>query len=629
MSQQGKDLRKRPSKVAAVANAGSNTPTRAFSTSFIQQNTDWSQLPLDILQHKISPHLETSLPREVCSKWANGILAPYIYLTPERIWDEDTQEDLQNHFVCARGIKLMGLAANRCISILECLLRHLDSIEGASSVREIYFFRCNLGAQLAKTLGTVLRHPQFHLEVIRVFDSTVSVEVADAFGEALKKESPTLQKIIGSAGVAGRSIAPSLAKNTSLVYIGFRGLHTADGAGPKLAEALKQNSTLASLDLRDSAMTFVGIDAFMECLGSNKGLQVFKLSSNLRATKYQKSRLGETSGVAAASLGTNSTLTYLDLSFTPLPTEFYKHFADGLAKNKTLKSLILVDSNCNSPQIKLLSPAISVHPALEKLDISQNMINSDGGEPFTQALVENKSLKKLKLLETKATATVVFNLFNALVDKPNFSSLAISKGHIDSDVIQAFESLIDSDTPIHHLEISEMFFKNLKDVDAVVDLITASTTIKSFKCDTLVNGISTSQYERQRTKKYDCFDKLVEIAAIPGLKKIYINAELTPAQNEIFERSVLQQTELRHLHIHYPGSNPDFLIKALDTLPLQTLSADSPGQKVESDSPLLDALKRSKTLQTVKMRWKHDAWSAIIPHAVSLRSFVTVRDNYI
>ncbi len=130
------------------------------------------------------------------------------------------------------------------------------------------------------------------------------------------------------------SIAKGLMHNSILEHLHLRRCEISDDEAKSLASMLTRNTTLRMLNLSGNRITDVGAWFLADVLTENKSsLSVLNLSAN-RITYVCTPSLAE-------MLKTNTSLRSLDLSFNNISSEGVEHLADSLKYNHTLRFLRL------------------------------------------------------------------------------------------------------------------------------------------------------------------------------------------------------------------------------------------------------------------------------------------------
>lgn len=159
------------------------------------------------------------------------------------------------------------------------------------------------------------------------------------------------------------TISVALHKTRKLTLLDLRGNDRVGDAGAKLlAEGLKTNRTVTTLDLSDCHISDEGLGNIAEVLKVNKTLQKLLLG--------------------------------LNPAITPIGA---KKLSEALKKNKSLRSVSLYRCNVGDEGTVHLSEAIRHNTTLEFLSLFHNNIGNEGGQQLVNALEQNDSLQKLEL----------------------------------------------------------------------------------------------------------------------------------------------------------------------------------------------------------------------------------------
>ncbi|KAG9069785.1 hypothetical protein KI688_009110 [Linnemannia hyalina] len=156
-----------------------------------------------------------------------------------------------------------------------------------------------------------------------------------------------------------------------------------------LANALKTNSTLTTLDLGSKSIGDNGAKALADALKANLTLTTLDLRSN---------SIGDNGAKALArALKTNSALTTLILGNNPIESDGAKTLAEALKINSTLTTLVLFNNLFGSDGAKALAEALKTNSTLTTLDLQNCQIGSDGSKALAEALKTNSTLATLDL----------------------------------------------------------------------------------------------------------------------------------------------------------------------------------------------------------------------------------------
>ncbi|KAG0375297.1 hypothetical protein BGX24_009306, partial [Mortierella sp. AD032] len=212
---------------------------------------------------------------------------------------------------------------------------------------------------------------------------------AKALAEALKTNSAliTLDLKGNSIGDDGaQALSEALKANLTLTTLDLKVNSIRDSGAQALAEALKANSTLTTLNLKGNSIWLKGFVAFSEALNKNSTLTAFDLLSGINPAKTM-----------FEALKADSTLTTLDLTDNSIGPDGAKALAEALKTNSTLTTLNLKFNSIGSDGGQALAEALKTNSTLTTLTLSSNPIGSHGGKALAETLKTNYTLTTLAL----------------------------------------------------------------------------------------------------------------------------------------------------------------------------------------------------------------------------------------
>jgi hypothetical protein len=146
-----------------------------------------------------------------------------------------------------------------------------------------------------------------------------------------------------------------------------------DGA-KALADALKVNSIITSINLRDNYVDVDGAKALANALNVN----------------YSNNNVGVDGAKALAdALKVNSAITSIDLSDNNVGVDGAKALADALKVNSAITSINLTYNKVGVDGAKTLADALKVNPTITTIDLSDNNVGDDGAKALADALKVN------------------------------------------------------------------------------------------------------------------------------------------------------------------------------------------------------------------------------------------------
>lgn len=205
---------------------------------------------------------------------------------------------------------------------------------------------------------------------LRIGDSTIADQDATAIADAIiangrNSPQPSMEELC--------IVCVSLSRD------GASGIFRAVGA-----------SAVKTLSVTFSPVFDDGAVALAEGLSNNKSLTAIGIQCSSRITAEGGAAIGR-------ALRTNSTLLRLCLGSNAMACHAATEFAEGLARNRSLASLIMVDCDIGADGARALGNALEVNSTLEVLDLSTNPLGDDGVIGLADGLSQNKSLTWLYL----------------------------------------------------------------------------------------------------------------------------------------------------------------------------------------------------------------------------------------
>lgn len=202
---------------------------------------------------------------------------------------------------------------------------------------------------------------------------------------------PPKQRVTPSA----HSVVPELARNGhDEPTVSFASTLFSSNMCGQLAQALKTNTTLQTLDLQHNRLKKAA------CMHLANGLPF------------------------------NVTLRKLDLSYNECGDEGMRYFAPGLAANRGLKSLRLTANHLSAVAVGYVVEALKVNNCLQDLSFAENNIGDDGATMLAELLRPGYSLRTLALSSCKIGNAGAVSLAKALATNSTLISLNLSNNRI-------------------------------------------------------------------------------------------------------------------------------------------------------------------------------------------------------
>ncbi|KAF9946037.1 hypothetical protein BGZ72_000747 [Mortierella alpina] len=229
-------------------------------------------------------------------------------------------------------------------------------------------------------------------------------------------------------------LAEALKTNMTLTTLDLERNSIGDNGAQALSEALKTNSTLATLDLRDNSIGPNGAQALSEALKTNSSLTILSLGLNL---------IGSNGAQALSeALKTNLTLTTLTLGDNLIGSNGAQALSEALKTNSTLTTLTLGRNSIGDNGAQALSEALKTNSTLTTLTLDVNSIGPNGAQALSEALKVNSSLTTLTLGSNLIGDNGAQALSEALKTNSTLTTLDLRRNSIRSNGAQALSEAL-------------------------------------------------------------------------------------------------------------------------------------------------------------------------------------------
>src|SRR3990167_6822603 len=222
---------------------------------------------------------------------------------------------------------------------------------------------------------------------------------------------------IDNAGA--EAFAEAFKANTSITTLNLSNTKISDAGVIALAKALKINKSLTTLYLPWGATGDAGAKVLAEALKTNTSLTTLDLSLD--------SKIGDTGAKALAeALKTNTSLRTLNLGSAKITDAGVTALAEALKTKTSLFKFVLSYSKIGDAVAQVLAEALKTNISLSKLNLSNNKISDVGAQAFAEALKINKSLTALYLSGRTLSDAGLCSLAEALKINKSLTTLYFS-----------------------------------------------------------------------------------------------------------------------------------------------------------------------------------------------------------
>jgi Ran GTPase-activating protein (RanGAP) involved in mRNA processing and transport len=269
-------------------------------------------------------------------------------------------------------------------------------------------------------------------------------------------------KEIGLGLESSKVLQEILKDNRHFAFINLSKNNLKDGGCLNISEGILKSLGVVHLDISSNDLTCEGVFKVVKKLSESESL----ISLDLRTHEgHRKNRVGTQGAKGVACLLQSSpVITYINLSNTSLTTKGLNFIVEALEKNLSLSSLnisynhfsnkvmeklanSIVSSNLSELAIagnrignyglqvvsKMLKGGYDGFALIEKLDVSDNEIDSQGLKSLFQALCTNNQLISLNLKKNDFSSGLSECFFEFLVENYSLKSLNLSHCRLSCD----------------------------------------------------------------------------------------------------------------------------------------------------------------------------------------------------
>lgn len=319
-----------------------------------------------------------------------------------------------------------------------------------------------------------------------------------------------------------RIIAEALKKNRSLQTLNLSNCRLGPVGGRLIIEALSNDLPLTELNLDTNNLDLATIQILAEKLKTNRTLQKLSLYGNY-GTDAEAAVHGKGSAMRDM-LRQNRGLTSLNLGSTNLKATDVEMIAEGLRENPTVRDLILssnllggrqeaidavdhllrnsrlsslslqganiVMKENENYQVKALIETLKSHPTLQELNLADHGIRSKHALALAHALSENPHLRTLNFSSFESLRV---DVVTALMENPHLRSLVLHRRSIDYEGIKAVCDALKGQSQITSLSI-EFELGGALDINALREAIRNNKKLEVLEMKIPVDVIVTAEY---------------------------------------------------------------------------------------------------------------------------------------
>ena len=322
---------------------------------------------------------------------------------------------------------------------------------------------CSLGENLDMSSATVV-----HFRYRGIQDAG-----AAAISIALKESSSLITLNLGgnSIGDAGASsLSQTLKANSSLnrLWLDFNKIGVAGASS--LSQALTANSSLTRLDLANNRIGEAGASALSQALTGNSSLTSLNVSGN---------SIGD-AGASALSqaLKANYSLNSLWLDFNKIGVAGASSLSQALTANSSLTRLDLANNRIGEAGASSLSQALTGNSSLTSLSLGGNSIGDAGASALSQALTANSSLTSLNLKDNSIGDAGASSLSQALIANSSLTSLELGHNSIGDAGASSLSQALKANSSLTSLDLDQNIIGDAG-TSSLSQALTANSSLKN------------------------------------------------------------------------------------------------------------------------------------------------------
>ncbi|XP_015748252.1 PREDICTED: nucleotide-binding oligomerization domain-containing protein 2-like isoform X3 [Acropora digitifera] len=268
-----------------------------------------------------------------------------------------------------------------------------------------------------------------------------------------------------------KSLAEALRFNTSLSFLKLSSNNIGDWGTNSLAQALKVNTGLSSLTLHNE---YIGAEA------ANSLAQALRVNTSLSSLKLDYADIGGAEGATslAQALRVNNSLSSLEFRENSIGAEGAVSLAQALRVNTSLSSLKLFKNSIGADGANSLAESLKVNTTLSSLELHCEYIGAKGATSLAQALRVNTSVSTLNLSNNSIGPEGVDSLAAALRVNTSVSTLNLSNNSIGPEGVDSLAAALRVNTSLCSLILSHNSI-GAKETDSLAQAVKANNSLSS------------------------------------------------------------------------------------------------------------------------------------------------------
>ena len=549
---------------------------------------------------------------------------------------EEAGEALASVVMHNAGLKDLHLSGN---NLGEGMLIVAKALEHISSLRSLAMGNNYISKEVADKLALAISANE-NLEEIRLYNSKLSSS-ATVILQSLSTISTLKYLNINDNQIteeAGEALASAVMHNAGLKELHLSG----NNLGERMlivAKALEHISSLRSLDMGNNYISKEVADKLALAISANKNLEEIRLYN---------SKLSSSATVVLQSLGTISTLKYLNINDNQITEEASEALASVVMHNAGLKDLHLNGNNLGEGML-IVAKALEHISSLRSLAMGNNYISKEVADKLALAISANENLEEIRLYDNKlsSSATVILQSLGTISTLKN---LNINNSQITEEASEALASVVMHNAGLKDLHLNGnnlgegmlIVAKALEHISSLRSLAMGNNYISKEVADKLALAISANE-NLEEIRLYDnklsssATVILQSLGTISTLKNLNINnSQITEEASEALTSVVMHNAGLKDLHLSGNNLGEGMLIvaKALEhTSSLRSLDMGNNYISKEVADKLALAISANENLEEIRLyNCKLSSSATVVLQSlgtISTLKYLNINDNQI
>ena len=376
-------------------------------------------------------------------------------------------------------------------------------------------------------------------------------------------------------------IADIIVNNKNLRKLSFSNCTLQSTGCHQLFQAIANITGLVHLDLSKNLITDVAVDSFALIICQNSSLEYLNISGCFdKANNFEK---------VTHSLVTLKSLTHLDLSCNVINITSADNIAAVISNNTFLEDLEL--SRCEilkSAFPKIIIALQNIHH-LKYLYLNANKVVYEEATAIARVVSKNPFLEKVDLSNCNLTEETMKPFLSSLRNHTSLKHFNISSNTITNDVVNDIVDVIDSNTQLTNLNISDTniqeygvlkIFKAAQRINTLKSIKICNCTISNKAAQTIADAISVNCmieelvftnndfHETGITLIFDVLKEIQTLKCLTIASNYVVNTKcITTKLTEVVSSNYITYSDLSNCHLQ-----KNSCLSILNTLILQAPS---------------------------------------------------------